>query len=95
MAERAMKHGGTSVDEQIAYAYRLATGTNPSGLALETFKHAYESELAVFRADAKRATKLLSIGEHKRDESLGVAEHAAMSVICSMILNLDATLTRG
>jgi hypothetical protein len=31
----------------------------------------------------------------KRDESLDAAQHAAMTVICSMIFNLDVTLTRG
>jgi hypothetical protein len=34
------------------------------------------------------------VGEAKRDEALPVAEHAALTNVTSMILNLDETLTR-
>ena len=45
--------------------------------------------------DSEAAKKLIGFGESKRDESLDVAEHAAWTVIASMILNLNETLTRG
>lgn len=95
LAERTMKHGGATLDEQIVYAYRLASGLQPSPLALTTLKQSHASELAIFQADLERAKKLLAIGESKRDESLDAAQHAALSVVCSMILNLDVTLTRS
>ena len=41
------------------------------------------------------SAELLALGEMQRDQSLDAAQHAAMSVICSMIFNLDVTLTRG
>ncbi len=95
LAERSMKEGGESIDEQIAYAYRLTTGLKAKPAAVAVLKAAYEQELAIFRADADRAIKLLAVGQSKRDETIDLAQHAAMSVVCSMILNLDAVITRG
>jgi hypothetical protein len=95
LAEQALKQGGATLDEQITFAYRRVTGLQPSALVLETLKQSHASELEVFAADSERAKKLLAIGESKRDEALDAAQHAALSVICSMILNLDVTLTRG
>ena len=38
--------------------------------------------------------QLVSVGEYPRDESLDLAEHAALSSVCLAILNLDEALTR-
>jgi hypothetical protein len=53
-----------------------------------------ERELAVYRADPERAAALLAVGESARDESLDAAEHAAWTVLASMLLNLDESLCR-
>jgi len=95
LAQRTMNEGGETIDEQIAHAYRLASGVRPTPATVAVLKSAYEQELAVFTADLERAKKLLAVGESKRDESIDPARHAAMSVVCSMILNLDAVITRG
>jgi hypothetical protein len=94
LAERSIK-SAKDVDDQIVVAYRLATGLRPRPVVLEILKHAYLEELAIFKADTERATKLISIGESKRDESIDAAQNAAMTIVTSMILNLDETLTRG
>ena len=54
----------------------------------------YRYSLERYRADSEAAVKLISMGEFKRDKSLDPIEHAATTVIASMILNLDETLTR-
>ncbi len=58
------------------------------------FRNLYDSQLKVFRADAKRAGELLEFGETKRDESLDSARHAAWTTVASAILNLDEVITR-
>jgi len=94
LAERSVK-SSTSVDDQIVTAFRLATGLRPRPAVQEILKRAYLEELAVFKEDTARAEKLVSVGESKRDESIDTAVHAAMTVVTSLILNLDETLTRG
>ena len=95
LAQVAMKSGGASVDEQITFAYRKAAGVRPSDGIRNILAEAFREELERFRADNEAATGFLAIGESKRDESLDAATHAAMTVVASMILNLDETLTRG
>ncbi|WP_166823160.1 DUF1553 domain-containing protein [Thalassoroseus pseudoceratinae] len=95
LAERAMHEGGDSVDEQIVYAFRLATGVRPTDSVLKLLQDTYEEEFATFTSENERATKLLAVGEAPRDEKLSPAEHAAMTIVTSMILNLDQTVTRG
>jgi hypothetical protein len=95
LAQQAINSGAKSIEDQITYAYRAATGHRPKPIALETLKEAFNEEYEVFKADEERAKKLLSIGESKRDESINAATHAAMTIVSSMILNLDSTLTRG
>jgi Protein of unknown function (DUF1553)/Protein of unknown function (DUF1549)/Concanavalin A-like lectin/glucanases superfamily/Planctomycete cytochrome C len=94
LAERAIKQT-SSLDEQLMFAYRTVTGQRPSQLALDSLKQSFENEQSVFQANAERATKLLSIGESARDSAIDAAQHAAMTVVCSIILNLDITLTRS
>mgnify|MGYP002639159559 CR=1 FL=1 len=94
LAQRAIK-SAESVDQQIVTAFRLATGLHPRPVVLEILKEAYQEELVVFKEDGERAKKLISLGETKRDESIDAAQHAAMTIVTSMILNLDETLTRG
>jgi len=54
----------------------------------------HERQLAAFRADAEAAKQFVSVGESPRDETLDVAEHAALSSVCLGIFNLDEALTR-
>jgi hypothetical protein len=54
----------------------------------------HERQLAAYRADAEAAKQLVSVGESSRDESLDLAEHAALSSVCLGMFNLDEALTR-
>jgi hypothetical protein len=95
LAQRALQEGGATTETQLVHAYRLATGVRPSPQALQLLVASHARELAVFQTDPDRAKKLLAVGESKRDEKLDAAQHAALTVVCSLIFNLDATLTRG
>ncbi len=95
LATRSVREGGKTLEERITYAHRLVTGTKPRAATLALLQEAYSEELEIFRNDPERAKKLLSIGEWKRDESLDPAEHAALTIVCSLIQNLDQSLTRG
>lgn len=95
LAERMMTEGGQSIDERIRFAYRLATARNASDSLIRLMTTTYETELAAFQNDLEQAKSLLAVGEHKRNESLDMAQHAAWTIVASLILNLDETLTRS
>ena len=94
-AQHVITDGGATTKEQITTAYRIATGVRPKPQVLEVLLQTYRTELAVFQAVPDRAAALLGVGESARDETIATAEHAAMTIVTSMILNLDETLTRG
>ncbi len=94
-AERIMKEGGDSVESKIEFAIRAATARKPNAQTIDILKSTYESELVVFSKNTERAEQLLSVGEKPRDKKLDVGQHAAWTIIGSMILNLDETVTRG
>ena len=95
LAQRVIREESSSVDRQVALAYRLATGLRASDSVVAALRESYEAELKVFQADGERAQQLLAVGQSPRDSSIEPAQHAAMTVIGSLILNLDVTLTRS
>ena len=76
------------------HAFRCVLGRPSTPRDLTTLRRAYDKQLAIYQADLNAATALLAVGAAKRDESLNVAEHAALSAVCLAILNLDEALTR-
>src|SRR5947209_4442103 len=93
LAQRVLEQG-LSPEESIAAAFRLAVSRRPTaqeaGILLATHKRLHGQ----FAADPRAAEKLLSAGETPRDTRLDVADHAALTAVCTLILNLDETLTR-
>jgi len=47
-----------------------------------------------YRADGAAALKLVSQGEHPRNEKLSVPELAAHTVVARLIFNLDQVITK-
>ncbi len=95
LAERIMKQGGATEADRLRFAYRTVTGREPSARTQEILQSLLAKELAAFSADRERAARLLKIGEKPRDESLDITRHAAWTTLSSVLLNLDATVTRG
>jgi hypothetical protein len=52
-------------------------------------------QLARYRADPDAAGKLFTVGASLRDERLPADELAAWSIVASVLLNLDETLTKS
>ncbi len=94
LAARALKEGGTKLDEQLSYAFRLALARPPAKYELGALKTAYDRRREEYSRDAKAAESLLSIGESVRPKDLGSAEHAAMTGVANVLLNLNETITK-
>ena len=93
LAERAMAEG-TTIDETVAYMYRLATAHEPEPETRSVLADAFRGHLDRYQADREEALLLVSVGESQRNEVLDITELAAYQMVASMILNLDATITR-
>lgn len=83
------------LDERIAYGYRLATGRTASTKTISLLRGYFEKELSRYSTDKQAALELLKIGEYKTDMSIPIETQAALTLLSNLLLNLDATITRG
>lgn len=87
--------GAQAPDERIALAFRLATGRHPSEKEVGVLRQVLNKQMDVYRQNQKAAMQLLAVGESPRNEELPVADLAAYTIVASVILNLDETITKG
>ncbi len=95
LAQRTIKEAQGAPESRIEHLYRLVLGRKPKPAEQNILLGVYRDNLSRFKADLDVAAKLLAFGESKRDESIDAADHAAWTLIASMILNCDETLTKG
>ncbi|MCH2100965.1 MAG: PSD1 and planctomycete cytochrome C domain-containing protein [Planctomycetes bacterium] len=93
-AERAWKEG-EDVGERIGWAWFAATGRLPDAAEIETLVRRWKEVKLHYLAQPDAAEALLSVGSRLRDESLMASDLAALTVVCSLILNLDEVLCRA
>jgi hypothetical protein len=95
LAQRILKEGGEDDTRRIQFVFQEVLSRQPSADEVTIVQTQLNLHRQRYQADKDAATKLVSIGDSKRDESLDVAELAAYSLVSSMMLNLDETLTRN
>lgn len=83
LAQRMRQEGGEDVNAQLAHGWKLATLMSPPPAALEKLRGLHAESLAHFQADAAAAGKLA-----------GTPEHAALTNVATVLLNLDQVLTK-
>ncbi len=93
LAARTMKEN-SSLDAQLTAAFRAVLCRSPSESEGNRLRSAFEKQLALYQAEPAAAKALLTVGATPRDETLEIANHAAMTAVCLGILNLDEALTR-
>jgi hypothetical protein len=94
LAQRTLKEAGPNSDQRLRYAFRLATARYPEPRELAALRAAYTKQSAIYAGDPESAAKLLTIGESPRDAAIPAAQLAAWTNVCSIILNLDETITK-
>jgi len=94
LAQRVLEKDGLADEKRIAAAFRLVTARQPSAEEASILLRSLARFRTLFAGDKKAAEKLLQTGESPRNPRLDAVDHAAMTSVCSLILNLDETLTR-
>ena len=85
---------GLEPSEQLVFGFRLATAREPGESELSLLAGAHQKFTARFQDDVSAAKKLLSVGEKPRDQSLDPIKLSAMTMVASLLLNLDETVTK-
>ncbi|MEM9659240.1 MAG: DUF1553 domain-containing protein, partial [Planctomycetota bacterium] len=95
LAEKMLVEGGFSPAAQIEFGFQRCLGRLPTAAEQQTLLASYQQWFAQYRADPKAAKTLLSIGDSPRDETLPLANHAAMTSVARLLLNLSEFITKG
>ncbi len=96
LAERALKEGGSTPRERIAYAFRLATSRKIKAEEVSILLDELADRSKQFKADPDSAKAYLAGGgEHKPDPALDPIELAAYAAVSSLILNLDEAISKN
>jgi hypothetical protein len=80
---------------RIELAFQLAMARPPSEPELALLLRIHQEQIAVYRQNHQAASQLLGVGESSRNQQLDDAELAAWTIVASVILNLDETITKG
>ena len=80
--------------ESNKYAARRVLSREVTDNELSSLRGAFEKQKAIFASKEDASKQFLAAGEAPRDVALNPADHAAMTVVCLTILNLDEALTR-
>ena len=92
LAKRLQNHH-SDPHEQIKYGYRLVTGRHAKQSTVRILNEYLQQELQRFKTTPDAAAKLLKLeGDSLPQQTL---EQAALTLLSNLLLNLDATITRG
>jgi hypothetical protein len=94
LGHRMLSEGGNSVDERLAYGFRLITSREPTADELAVLREAYESNYKYFAENNAAAMKLLEVGDSPIDSTLDVAELAAYADVARLLMNMNDAITK-
>jgi Protein of unknown function (DUF1553) len=93
LAERAMK-ASPDREGRITFAFRRLLGRNPKPDEVAVLAISYDRQFAEYTKSPTETEKLLNQGASPRDAALNAPEHAALTGVTLILLNLDETLTK-
>lgn len=94
LAERIQKEGGSALEEQIKYGFRLATSRYPYPEEIEVLKELYQKQLNHYKKNPQAAKKTLNVGEKKVNQSLNPVKTAALTLLANTLLNHNETFVK-
>jgi hypothetical protein len=94
LAQRMIREGGADAAARLQFGFRTALSRPAKDDELAILAGALAYHRDRFLTDAGGAEKLLAQGDAPRDAAIPPAEHAAYTMVASMILNLDEAVTK-
>jgi hypothetical protein len=94
LAQLAMEKGGATEAERVGFVFRRVAARKPTDAEVKILAGALEKQRKLFAHDKEAAAKLLKVGDSPRNEKLDVVDHAALTVVCLTVMNLDEVLNK-
>ncbi len=93
LARHALRQPGGD-GARLQWAFRRATARRPSASELKVLRSLLRSQSETYSKDSASAASLLEIGESPVDAQASPAALAAWTNVCTVLLNLDETITK-
>lgn len=96
LATRMLEEGGSQLPDQLRFGFRLLTARQPTEAELTELTGAWHAFQTEFSSSRSEATLLLDTGEapNQLADDTDVSQHAAMTLLATLMLNLDETITK-
>tara|TARA_R110002049_G_scaffold696_6_gene4464 strand:+ start:246922 stop:250140 length:3219 start_codon:yes stop_codon:yes gene_type:complete len=91
LAERMQTEGGNTLEDQIAYGFRLAVSRFPKEEEALVLKELYQTQSDRFETNPKEIKRLLTVGKKEINQVLQTPKTAALTMVANTILNHDET----
>jgi hypothetical protein len=89
LARRAVKEGGKTIEDKVAYAFRLCLARPPRDIEVKRLVELYQQARAGFAADPKEALVMATQPLGPLPPGMDAADLAAWTVVGNVLLNLD------
>jgi hypothetical protein len=93
LAERVLGEGRQTDEQRIEWLLLVVLARKPTDREQTLLMTQLAAERAEFRSDPAAAKSLLAIGESPSNHGLDPVEHAAWTMLASLVLNLDETVS--
>jgi hypothetical protein len=94
LAERMMVEGGASPEGRIDYGFRLLLARSPKTSEQQIILKNLKDFETAYGRDPKAAEQFLNYGDSPRRPGLDPGQLAAYTTVASLLLNMDATITK-
>ncbi len=94
LAQRMIAEGGSTPEQRIAWAFRLATCRAPRPDEVKVLADGLAKRTARLQQSPDEAAKILAVGAAKADAKFSAVELAAYTGTANVLLNLDEVVTR-
>jgi len=81
-------------DQRVSTLFKLVLGRKPNSQEATVLMDRLKDFQKEFTEDAPAAERFLEVGDSPRDPDVNIQEHAAWTVLASILLNLDETITK-
>ncbi|MBM1104617.1 DUF1553 domain-containing protein [Aurantibacter crassamenti] len=89
LAERMLREGGSSLEEQIAYGFRLAVSRQPKVEETSILTDLFNTQNERFQKNPSEIQELLSVGNKNLSKALINTQTASLTMVANTILNHD------
>jgi hypothetical protein len=93
LAARSMRDD-EEISQRLYFIFRRVVCRAPRVDELAILQQAYQEQWAMFVAQPEAAKELLSVGQSPQSDNGASSEHAALTVVCLGVFNLDEALSR-